>query len=112
MWRMLQQDKPDDYVVATGISYTVQQFVEFAFAELGLDWNRHVEIDPRYFRPTEVDHLEGENAKARRVLAWEPKVTLPELVKMMVHADHALAQQERLLNSAGHNTPLRGAAHG
>ncbi len=112
MWRMLQQDTPDDFVVATGVSYTVQQFVELAFAELGLDWNRHVEIDPRYFRPTEVDHLEGENAKARRALGWEPKVALPELVKMMVHADHGLAQQERLLNSAGHNTPLRGAAHG
>jgi len=112
MWRMLQQDKPDDYVVSTGTSYTVQQFVELAFAELGLDWQKHVEIDPRYFRPTEVDHLEGENAKARRMLGWEPTITLPELVKMMAQSDHALAKQERLLNSAGHTMPLRGAAHG
>ena len=106
------QDKPDDYVVSTGTSYTVQQFVELAFAELGLDWQKHVEIDPRYFRPTEVDHLEGENAKACRMLGWEPKVTLPELVKMMVQSDHSLAKQESLLSSAGHTTPLRGAAHG
>jgi GDPmannose 4,6-dehydratase len=112
MWRMLQQDKPDDYVVSTGTSYTVKQFVELAFAELDLDWNDHVEIDPRYFRPTEVDHLEGENAKAVKALGWEPKVTLPELVKLMVQADHALAKQESLLNSAGHGGPLRGAAHG
>jgi GDPmannose 4,6-dehydratase len=112
MWRMLQQDKPDDFVVATGTSYTVRQFVELAFAELGLDWRQHVTIDPRYFRPAEVDHLEGENAKARRILGWEPKVTLPELVKLMVEADHALARQERLLKSSGHDAPLRGAAHG
>jgi len=112
MWRMLQQDKPDDYVVSTGTSYTVQQFVELAFAELDLDWKDHVEIDPRYFRPTEVDHLEGENAKAVKALGWEPKVTLPELVKLMVNADHALAKQELLLNTAGHGGPLRGAAHG
>jgi GDPmannose 4,6-dehydratase len=112
MWRMLQQDKADDYVVSTGVSYTVQQFVELAFAELDLDWRQHVEIDPRYFRPSEVDHLEGENAKARTELGWEPKVTLPALVKLMVGADHALAKQEKLLNSAGHGSPQRGAAHG
>jgi GDPmannose 4,6-dehydratase len=112
MWRMLQQDKADDYVVSTGVSYTVRQFVELAFAELDLDWREHVEIDPRYFRPSEVDHLEGENAKAKAELGWEPKVTLPALVKLMVDADHALAKQEKLLNSAGHGSPQRGAAHG
>ena len=112
MWRMLQQDKADDYVVSTGVSYTVKQFVELAFAALDLDWREHVEIDPRYFRPTEVDHLEGDNTKARQALGWEPKVTLPDLVGMMVRADHELAKRERLLNSAGHGTPLRGAAHG
>jgi GDPmannose 4,6-dehydratase len=112
MWRMLQQDEPDDYVVATGTSYTVQQFVELAFAELDLDWRDHVEIDPRYFRPSEVDHLEGENAKARQRLGWEPSVTLPALVKLMVGADHALAKREHLLNASGHGGPVRGAAHG
>jgi GDPmannose 4,6-dehydratase len=111
MWLMLQQDKPDDYVVSTGASYTVEQFVELAFSQLDLDWRDHVEIDPRYFRPSEVDHLEGDNAKARRLLGWEPKVDLKELVRMMVLSDHSLARQEKLLSSAGHTGPLRGAAH-
>jgi GDPmannose 4,6-dehydratase len=112
MWLMLQQDQPGDFVVSTGTSYTVRQFVEFAFGELGLDWQDHVELDPRYLRPTEVDHLEGDNSRAQRVLGWTPKVTLPELVQMMVKSDHALAQQERLLKSAGHVSATRGAAHG
>jgi GDPmannose 4,6-dehydratase len=112
MWRMLQQDEPDDFVVSTGESYSVRDFVALAFAELGLDWQAHVEIDSRYFRPSEVDHLEGENGKARSILGWEPAVTLPSLVTLMVQADHKLAQQEALLNSAGHRGPLRGAAHG
>jgi GDPmannose 4,6-dehydratase len=112
MWLMLQQERPDDYVVSTGTSYSVEEFVALAFAELGLDWHAHVEIDPRYFRPSEVDHLEGDNAKARRILGWEPKVTLPALVKLMVQADHGLAKQEALLSSAGHGGPQRGAAHG
>jgi GDPmannose 4,6-dehydratase len=110
MWLMLQQDAPDDYVVATGESYTVRQFVEAAFAEVGLDWQKHVEIDPRYFRPTEVDFLQGDASKARTKLGWKPKVTFPELVKMMVVNDLDLAKQERLLKAAGYNAHERGTA--
>jgi GDPmannose 4,6-dehydratase len=87
MWMMLQQDKPDDYVVATGQSHSVRDLLNVAFGELGLRWEEHVEIDPRYFRPTEVDHLRGDASKARRVLGWEPKVTFQQLVQMMVRAD-------------------------
>jgi GDPmannose 4,6-dehydratase len=87
MWRMLQQDKPDDYVIATGESHSVREALEVAFGTLGLDWQRHVEIDPRYFRPTEVDHLLGDASKARRALGWEPKVRFRELIEMMVRAD-------------------------
>ena len=92
MWLMLQQDKPDDYVVATGESYSVREFVELAFAEAGLDWQRYVEIDPRYFRPTEVDALCGDATKARRELGWAPHVSFKELVKMMVAHDLDLAE--------------------
>jgi GDPmannose 4,6-dehydratase len=87
MWLMLQQDKPDDYVVATGEMHTVREFVELAFALVGLDWQDHVVIDPRYFRPTEVDELCGDSSKARRVLGWEPKTSFPELVRIMLAAD-------------------------
>jgi GDPmannose 4,6-dehydratase len=72
MWLMLQQSNPDDYVVATGETRTVQEFVEFAFAEAGLDWKQHVEIDQRYFRPTDVDALQGDASKALRKLGWRP----------------------------------------
>ncbi len=110
MWLMLQQDKPDDYVVATGESYSVREFVEIAFAEVGLDWQRHVEIDPRYFRPTEVNALCGDPTKARRKLGWTPRVSFKELVKMMVAHDLGLARRERVLKTAGYDSPGRGEA--
>ena len=84
MWLMLQQPRPDDYVVATGETHSVSDFVELAFAEAGLDWRRYVEIDSRYLRPTEVDELRGDASKAREVLRWQPRVPFVELVKMMV----------------------------
>jgi GDPmannose 4,6-dehydratase len=87
MWLMLQQDHPGDYVVGTGVTHSVQDFLDEAFAYADLDWHEHVEIDPRYFRPTEVDVLQADPAKARRVLAWEPRVTFKELVRIMVDAD-------------------------
>lgn len=89
MWLMLQQDKPDDYVIATGETYSVKQFVEKAFGYLDLDWKKYVEIDSRYFRPTEVDLLLGDSTKARKALGWNPKVNFDQLVKMMVDADLA-----------------------
>jgi GDPmannose 4,6-dehydratase len=95
MWLMLQQDEPDDYVVATGVSRSVREFVETAFAYAGLDWRKYVEIDPRYFRPSEVDHLQGNAAKARAKLGWTPKVAFSELVEMMVDHDTDLAGRER-----------------
>ena len=87
MWLMLQQDTADDYVVATGESHSVRECLDVAFGALSLDWKRHVEIDPRYFRPTEVDHLHGDATKAREKLGWAPKVTFRELIEMMVLAD-------------------------
>lgn len=89
MWRMLQQDTPDDYVVATGEMHSVREFVELAFSLVGLDWQDFVEIDPRYFRPTEVAELCGDASKARRVLGWEPTTPFPELVRIMLRADLA-----------------------
>jgi GDPmannose 4,6-dehydratase len=109
MWLMLQQDAPDDYVVATGASFSVREFAEHAFGYAGLDWERHVAFDPRYLRPAEVDHLLGDAARARARLGWQPKVSLPELVQMMVDHDMELAAQEKTLVSAGHNIALRGA---
>ncbi len=87
MWLMLQQDKPDDYVIATGESYSVRDCLDVSFGALGLDWNKYVELDPRYLRPTEVDHLRGDMTKAREKLGWKPKVTFQELISMMVKAD-------------------------
>jgi GDPmannose 4,6-dehydratase len=87
MWLMLQQDEPGDYVVGTGESHTVREFVELAFAHAGLDWREHVEIDPRYFRPAEVDALCADASKAKRKLGWEPAVTFHELVGIMVDSD-------------------------
>ncbi len=87
MWLMLQQDEPDDYVVATGETHTVQEFVEIAFAAVGLDWQNHVVIDQRFVRPAEVDLLIGNPTKAREKLGWQPKVGFKELVEMMVMAD-------------------------
>ena len=87
MWLMLQQEKPDDYVIATGETHSVREFLEAAFSHAGLDWRKHVEIDPRYFRPAEVDLLIGDCSKARKKLGWEPKTKFAELVKLMVDAD-------------------------
>lgn len=87
MWLMLEQDAPDDYVVATGEMHTVREFVELAFSLVGRDWHDFVEIDPRYFRPTEVDELCGDASRARERLGWQPRTTFPELVRLMVAAD-------------------------
>ncbi|MGE0268335.1 MAG: GDP-mannose 4,6-dehydratase [Candidatus Omnitrophota bacterium] len=94
MWLMLQQDQPDDYVIATGETYSVKQFLTEAFSYKDLDWKKYVEIDPRYFRPTEVDTLIGDAAKARKKLNWKPKVNFKELVRMMVDADMKKVEQE------------------
>jgi GDPmannose 4,6-dehydratase len=94
MWIMLNADEPDDYVIATGETHSVREFIERAFGYLDLDWQRHVEIDPRYFRPAEVDLLLGDAGKARRKLGWEPKVTFDQLVKLMVDHDLKLAKAE------------------
>jgi len=111
MWRMLQQDEPDDYVVATGKSYSVREFLEAAFGLLDLNWQNYVEIDPRYFRPAEVDYLLGDPSKANERLGWEPRVTFEELVRMMVEHDLELARQEKTLKEAGHKVALRGIAN-
>jgi GDPmannose 4,6-dehydratase len=87
MWLMLQQDRADDYVIATGVSHSVQQLVETAFAHVGLDWRDHVRTDPRFLRPAEVDHLIGDASRARAALGWAPTVDFTGLVRMMVDAD-------------------------
>ena len=110
MWLMLQEDEPDDYVVATGESHSVREFLEEAFGHAGLDWRQHVEIDPRYLRPSEVDHLQGDASKARARLGWAPKVTFRELVHMMVDQDRDLARRERALADSGYQAEARGLA--
>lgn len=110
MWLMLQQDRPKDYVVATGEAYSVRDLVEAAFSQVDLDWSDYVEIDPRYFRPTEVDFLQGDPTKAMADLGWKPRVQFPELVSMMVAHDLELASQERTLLDSGHVVLHRGAA--
>ena len=94
MWLMLQQGQPDDYVVATGETHTVREFLEEAFAHADLDWQRHVEIDQKYYRPAEVDLLVGDASKAKRELNWEPRTTFRELVRLMVDADVAALKGE------------------
>jgi len=111
MWLMLQQDAPDDYVVATGEAHSVGEFLDVAGACCGLDWTKYVETDARYFRPTEVDHLLGDSSKARQKLGWKPRVGFEELVRMMVDHDVELARQEVTLNTAGHKVVQRGASH-
>jgi len=101
MWLMLQQDEPDDYVVATGETHSVREFTEKVFQKLGLDWRDHVEIDPRYYRPTEVDVLLGDASKARKKLGWSPRVGFEALIDMMVAADLEQAQKEKTLKDAG-----------
>ncbi|MDH3976214.1 MAG: GDP-mannose 4,6-dehydratase [Deltaproteobacteria bacterium] len=102
MWLMMQQQEPDDYVVATGKTCSVREFVEKVFKKLDLDWQEYVEIDPRYFRPTEVDLLLGDPSKAKEKLGWSPKVNIDGLVEMMVAHDFELASQEKTLKDAGH----------
>jgi GDPmannose 4,6-dehydratase len=94
MWLMLQHKKPEDYVIATGETHSVKEFLEESFKYAGLDWKKHVKIDPKYFRPAEVDLLIGDASKARRELKWKPKVTFKELVKIMVDADEADLQRK------------------
>ena len=89
MWRMLQADKPDDYVIGSGVNHSVAELLDEAFGYLGLNWRQHVEIDPRYFRPTEVEELRSDASKAARQLGWQPRVGFRELVRMMVDADVA-----------------------
>jgi len=94
MWRILQQPKPDDYVIATGENHSVREFLEAAFDYAGLNWKKYVSIDPRYFRPTEVEVLLGDSTKARKKLKWKPRVTFRQLVRMMVDADMELVARE------------------
>jgi GDPmannose 4,6-dehydratase len=95
MWLMLQHDRPDDFVIATGQTHTVRDFLEAVFSHLDMDYEQYVEIDPRYFRPTEVDLLVGDASKARKELGWEPKVTFDELARLMADADLRLAEYEQ-----------------
>lgn len=109
MWLMLQQKTPSDYVVATGDAHSVREFLDEAFDHAGLDWRKHVKEDPRYLRPTEVDHLRGDAARARAELGWAPKVSFPQLVRMMVDHDLELARRERALIDAGHAAAQAGS---
>jgi GDPmannose 4,6-dehydratase len=111
MWVMLNQDTPDDYVVATGEAHTVREFLEEAAACCGLDWREHVEQDPRYFRPTEVDFLLGDSSKLAKRTGWRPRVGFHELVRLMVEHDLELARQEKTLTDAGHRSVIRGSVH-
>ena len=101
MWLMLQQDKPDDFVIATGETHSVREFTEKVFSRLDLDYNKYVSVDPRYFRPTEVDVLLGDASKAKKALGWKPKVTFDSLIDMMIATDMELAKKEKTLLDAG-----------
>jgi GDPmannose 4,6-dehydratase len=87
MWLMLQQDKPDDYVIGTDETHSVKEFLERAFSSLNLDWKEYVEIDPKYFRPTEVEVLKADSSKAKKILNWTPRISFEDLIKIMVDAD-------------------------
>ncbi|HEX9294830.1 MAG TPA: GDP-mannose 4,6-dehydratase, partial [Polyangiaceae bacterium] len=104
MWLMLQAERPDDFVIATGETHSVREFLEKAFGMLDLDYREYIEHDPRYDRPSEVDLLLGDAAKARKVLGWQPKVSFDGLVKMMVEADLRLAQDEKTLELHGNGS--------
>jgi GDPmannose 4,6-dehydratase len=113
MWLMLQQDEPGDFVIATGESHSVKEFVKEAFAHAGLDWQKFVKIDPMYYRPAEADFLVGDASKARQVLGWEPRTKFRELVKLMVDADIKLLDDElngrvAARRAAGHGEPFDG----
>ena len=107
---MLQHDTPDDFVVATGTSYSVREFLEEAAQQLDMNWKQVVKIDSRYLRPSEVDFLQGDPGKAERLLKWKPKTSFKELVKMMVEHDFEQARQECTLRDAGHNYAVRSGA--
>jgi GDPmannose 4,6-dehydratase len=104
MWGMLQLEKPEDFVISTGETHSVREWIEECFGHLGLDWKKYVETDPRYLRPAEVDLLLGDCTKAKTLLKWEPKVKFKELAKMMVEADLKLAEREKLLHEHGHKS--------
>ncbi|MEE2973506.1 MAG: GDP-mannose 4,6-dehydratase [Planctomycetota bacterium] len=106
MWMMLQQDEADDYVIATGKMISVQEFADMCFAQVGLDSRDYIEIDPRYFRPAEVEELLGDCTKAKEKLGWEPKTSVEELARMMVESDLELAQREKTLQDAGHKVRM------
>ena len=105
MWMMLQQDKPEDFIVATGVAYSVSEFLEMSFSMLNLDYRDFVEFDTRYTRPSEVDHLLGDPSNAKKKLGWEPEVNLPSLIKMMVEHDLELARREKY--ALGYSTVSR-----
>ncbi len=111
MWLMLQAPTPDDFVIATGETRSVREFVQSVFSYLGLQWEKYVHIDPRYFRPAEVDVLLGDASKARQRLGWRPRVSFPELVSMMVENDLELARRERTLAQAGHLVTVNKGVH-
>jgi GDPmannose 4,6-dehydratase len=101
MWLMLQQDRPDDYVIATGETHSVREFAEKVFSKLDLDYAQYVAVDPRYFRPTEVDVLLGDSSKARKALGWQPRISFDELIDMMIASDLESAKKEKTLVDAG-----------
>lgn len=111
MWMMLQQDTPRDYCIATGEAYSVREFAERAFGLLDMDYRDFVEVDPRYFRPAEVDYLLGDATETRKVLGWTPKTSFEELVREMVEHDLELARQEKTLIDAGHQIALKGVGN-
>jgi GDPmannose 4,6-dehydratase len=111
MWLMLQQERAGDYVIATGEARSVEDFLDAAAPFFDLDWRSVVEEDPRYYRPTEVNHLLGDASRARAELGWKPRVTFDELVRMMCEHDLELARQEKTLRDAGHTVAVRGLAH-
>ena len=112
MWLIMNAAEPDDYVVATGETHSVREFLEQSFGYLDLDWEKYVEIDPRYFRPAEVDWLLGDASKARQKLGWKPKVTFAELVKLMTDHDLELANQEAEARELKHDSTTNKAGWG
>ena len=108
MWMMLQQDKPEDFVVATGVKHSVREMAELAFSHVGLDWREHVKVAPQLLRPAEVNTLRGDAAKARRVLGWAPKLGFADLVHMMVDADMVRVRRELAGPAAEPGAPFQG----
>ena len=106
MWMMLQQDRPDDYVIATGETHSVREFLDEAFGHLDLDWKKYVEVDPRYFRPTEVDLLLGDASKAKKILGWKPRVLFKDLVRLMVDADMEAEKHRPQIATSTHHELL------